>query len=79
MAQASPKIMQSLKSMPVCLGLACGLSAHVSLNCQTSGILTPDQTGIYIETLLQSYKAELRNKKYTFGFALNTQVSLRKS
>lgn len=58
--------MPSLKS----LGAACGLSALVHLNYQTSGVLPPDQTGIYSEILLQNYKAELCNKKYTFGFAL---------
>lgn len=39
-----------------------------ALGYQTSfGILTPDQTGVYIETLLQNYKAELCNKNTPWG------------
>lgn len=77
MAQASPR--QSLKSTPMCTqpGIYQLLSA---LGYQTLfGILPPDQTGICIETLLQNYKAELCNKKYTLGFALTPKLSLRES
>lgn len=52
-------------------------SATVHLNYWTSGILTPDGTGFYVETLLKNYKAELCNKKKnTFGFALTPKLSL---
>lgn len=48
------------------LGFAYVVSVLLSVNHQTSGILRPDPTGIYIETLLQNYKAELCNKKITY-------------
>lgn len=58
--------------MPVCTqpGISLWCINSVSLNSQTSGVLPPDETGFYSEILLQNYKAELCNKKYTFGFAL---------
>lgn len=58
--------MQSLRSMPTRTQPGISLwfiNSLVNSNYQTSGILTPDRTAIYTETLLQNYKAELCNKK----------------
>lgn len=76
MAQASPKEC-SLSRACLCahgLGWACGSSALVSLHYHTPSILTPAGTGIYMETLLQNYKAELCNKKIHVWVCFNTQV-----